>query len=539
VDYSAEIEGTVLAMPMLSDSRIQCRDANRSGDFISAMVVASQSRNATIIHAELYLHHPGSEKECEENRYARAVHTDIEYYLYVLDFNACLTNKGCASWLTLCKEEVYGINYQIDNPTFSAVAVAFTPSFHHCLAVYPLLGHENQQPPEESNLKLPFTYHVVHSRRYTTSLKGFTIQNPYNTDTNPSLNLTGRAIGLDNGRTLIPMGVSAKLTIKCRGVLWVEPDYNSTEGLPLSLGGSVISSSTPLNVFTNLAVFDNSKPTREFEFDSQLVQQMPERRHWGKHFTINPRNSQVLPDEMTPCLQYEITIVSYTAENSIHVGSDLRNTELGALDKVSDDHYEYTLHYSQPEMAKMAYLEIASTSQIMVLSEAYTTTEPSACQDFSISYSTLVQPVEWHANKQIIVLVHPNDSITYHYLISIVVPSRASDPADVLESQSNETCHGEPVSKYQTSRHRADNSNTLVTITYERFIVRSEETQTRLLLRHSDPATSIGVTVYAYAEDLHYSYSNGYTIGKQPLFRGHKPPNNRPKPPNNRPQTSK
>lgn len=493
---------------MLSNNSTHCRDANSSGEFISEMVVASQNHNTVAVHAQLYLHNPaGCEDDCA-SCYLKILHSDIEHYMYPLDFNACFTDVGCASWLTLCEQEVYGINFQIDNPTFSAIAVVFTPKFHQCFAVYPL--PMRQQLPQSSPPS--YVYHVIHSRhqQQPARLKGFTIQNPYDTDSVLSLVLSGRAIGWDNGETLIPVGNT--LSLKCREVIWVEPDLNATEGLLLSLSGTVISSSTPLNVFTNLAVFSNHKPTWEFKFDSQLLQQMPERTHWGKHYIINPRNSKVLPDGISSCLVYEVTIVSCTAKNRVLLRNSSYSAELGAPTRgISDEHYEYTLYYNQAQMVEMTYIEVLSTSPIVVLTEAYASTEPSSCRDYSVVYSTLVQPVEWHANKQIVVLVHPRENMTYHYLISIVVPSRNSDPADIFESEQDEHCHGLAVSSYHTSRHRAGDSYTL--LTYERSIIKSEEIQTRLLLRHSDPNTRIGVTVSAYAENLQYSYSNGYALG--------------------------
>ena len=502
----ANCQGTILALPMLFDnsSNISCRDANSSGDYISGVVVASQGRDPEVIHAELYLYgHTGSREDCDQ---MMNVHSDIEHYMYTLDFNKCPPNDRCASWLMLCKERVRGIRYRIDNPTFSAVAVSFTPNFHQCFAIYPL-PRDLQLPPESGQSS--YVYHVVHGR-HQELLKGFTIHNSYTTDSVLSFNLTSRAVGLDNGETLLPVGNT--LNLKCQEVVWVEPDLRGTGDLPKSLSGSVISSSTPLNVFTNLAVLGDRKLIQEFELDSQLVHQMPERSHWGRHFIVNPRNPEAIPNDISSCLAYEVMIVSYTARNSILLKNKSHTLELVAPTRVaSDKHYEYTVQYSPPQVAELTYLEIVSTSPIAVLTEVYTVAEPSLCRGYSIYYSTLEQPVEWHANKQIVVLVHPKENFTYYYQISIVLPRRDSDPADVLESEQDEPCKGQPVSSYNVSRRRAGDDYTL--LTYERSIIKSVETQTRLILRHSDPSTRIGVTVFAYAEDLQYSYSNGYSLG--------------------------
>lgn len=280
-----------------------------------------------------------------------------------------------------------------------------------------------------------------------------------------------------------------------------------------SLSGTVLSSSTPLNVFTNSVVLNDSDTVRDFEYNSQLVHQMPERRNWGRHFIINPQCSEVLPEGLRSCLVYEVTIVSYTSRNRILLQSgSSRSTVLGAPTVVAPGgHYEYKLYYTQAQMISKTYLEITSTAPIVVLSEAYTSTKFASCLNHSLSFSILVQPVEWHANKQSIILVHPNQNITYHYLISIVVPSKNGDTtADgIIESEPGHYCRGSPVSS-ALPYPAGDNYTLLV---YTKSVVNSSATQSTLLLRHADSNTRIGATVYAYSEHLHYSYSNGYTLG--------------------------
>lgn len=506
MDFAGGVQGTVVALPMMTsgvESSGHCRQANRSGEFISGVVVSSQNHN-DVLYSQVYLYRPGCEDDCI-NCFFKIARPDIKHYMHVLDFNACPTDSRCVSWLTLCEHRVYGINFQIDDPTFSAVSVVFTPNFKQCFAVYPLPMH--QRPSHDSAQS--YVYHVIHSayQRTTARSKGFTIQNPYDVDSAISINLTHGAIGLVNGVTLTPVG--AALNLKCREVLWVEPRINGTE-FESSLSGTVVSSSTPLSVFTNSAMLDDASPPGGFQYDSQLVHQMPERSQWGKHFIINPREFEVLPEDIRPCLTHEITIVSYKVENKILLRSDSLSTQLVTPTRaISYEHYEYTLHYTQAEIAAMGYLELVSASPLVVLHTVYIDPHPPSCQ-YSIYYSTLVQPVEWYANKQIVVLVHPKENATYQYLISVVVPSEDSNPADILESKPGEHCQGVPLSDYHTSRHKAGD---YALLTYKRSIVSSVETKTSLLLRHSNANTRIGVTVYAYAEDVQYSYSNGYALG--------------------------
>lgn len=209
-----------MAVPLLSDDSIHCKDANSSGEFISGLVVSSQERHSDIVHSRLYLHNPGCQGDCA-SCFLKVIQPNIQHYMHAIDFNACHTDVRCVSWLKLCEEKVYGINFQIDNPTFSAILVSFTPSFQQCFAVYPLPTTLQPQASPVSHV-----YHIVHGRQQKGRLNGFTFQNPYDVNSTLSINLTGEAKAIDNGETLVPLG--SAVTLQCREVLWVEPDLNST-----------------------------------------------------------------------------------------------------------------------------------------------------------------------------------------------------------------------------------------------------------------------------------------------------------------------
>lgn len=504
--------GTLIAIPFLSYWGKDCEE------FIYGIAISLQTLDHPM-SSKLYLHRPNCET-CSRCFYEILTPT-ISHYLHTQDFgNGCHKRKkssagrGCETLSTMCSENIFGINFQVlDNSTFAAVLTSFAPNLKHCMAVYPL-----PTVPPLTRSSRTYVYHIIHGRQHKTVSKGFSIQNPYDINSTISINLTDSAVGWNIGTELVT--VERELVFKCREVLWVEPAFNGTVDVQSrSLSGTVISSTTPLSVFSNLAMTHTlamipENSSYSFDYDSQLVHQMPERAQWGKRFFIDGGHSVILPEDVRSCLTYEVTIVSYSLENIIYLKSNTlpiaRELRIPPTTVIPGEHYEYKLNYTQTQITLFEYLEISSTSPILVLSDTYSN---ASCHD-AIYYSTLIQPIEWHANKQIIVLVHPLTDTAYHYHISITVPTNKSDPAEIMESKPGEYCYGISVSSYGLIvRTHPVGSGEYTLITYRKFIFNSSKNQTRLLLHHSDPLTYIGVTVYAYSKSLHYSYSNGYALG--------------------------
>lgn len=492
---------TLLAIPFLSDPHRDCRAANQSGKFLYGLVTAAQSLaygNPT--QSVMNLYNSTSCYRCDACPY-RTLHPVIKNHLHTLDFSACHNNSRCASWLMLCHRTAYGMDYRIlDSPTFAAVLIAFSPSMQQVLAVYPVSAVANAS----------YVYHILHGTQQTGDVQGFTIQNPYSVDFSVSFQLTGHATGWMNSRELVQ--VDETMMLGCKDVVWIEP--NSTEEHFVSLSGTVVSSDMPLNVFTNLAPGHN-KTTLDFYYNSQLVQQMPERNQWGKLLLIDGTHSEVVPQGIRECLMHTITLVSHTSANEITLTRNVSSstTKLRKPSTVlPGGHYEFRLNFTGVEMKEARGLHINSTHPILVLIDTYTDTSLAPCPD-AVKFSTLVQPVEWYANKQIVVLVHPRPMIAYSYHIAVHILGNRTDPADIIESESGKFCNGTSLDNYSVQRYPVGGEENQVLLVYKRSILNSSATQTRLLLRHSDPLVRMGVTVYAYSEDLHYSYSNGYSLG--------------------------
>lgn len=478
------------------------------------MIVLSQNyHNNSFLQSLVQLHRPRC-KTCARCMY-KILQPTIKQSVHAFDFNTChkVNVRNCTSWFTLCDKKVTGLNFQIlDDPTITAIYVSLTPSFSRLLAVYPL------PTALPRNSDGPYVYHILHGRQQKRMLKGFTIQNPYDTDTNISTILSNSARGFSNSsghELIVPIG--SRLSLKCKEVLWAEPASNDTNFSSRSLSGTVLSSTTPLSVFTNLAVTHESVGGG-FSYDSQLVHQMPERRKWGRNFAIDARHSEILPKDIRSCLMHEVTVVSYMRNATISLESSFSSREIdlessALATATSEEHHEYRMTYTSAEMLQRVYLKIHSAFPISVLSETFTSsTLSSSCHD-SVFYSVLTQPVEWYANKQIIILAHPLTNTTYHYRISVALPNNKSDPADVFESESGDYCHGVSIKNYGVQEVEAVGDDAYALLIYERSVTNSKANQTKLVLLHTDPHTHIGVTVYAYSESLVYSYSNGYGLG--------------------------
>ena len=494
--------GTILAIPLLPNGDPTTRDCPAAFYNQENGLVVSSQDHFDAMDTLVYLHSAQCTK-CRSCHY-RIMRMNMEHYLHAVDFNNCYDDEeGCASWHNICEKNVTGISFQVlkEGMMFAAIFTSFTPTIQNCLAIYPVPSLPDQKHPSLH------TYHVIHSSKQEI-LKGLTIQNPHDSAIQVSINLTGPAISWADG--VILQSVEREVSLKCREVMWLQLAFNG------SLSGTMLTSSLPLNVFSNSAMLNTNdshyKPgnsTADFEYNTHLRHQMPERTRWGKRFIIDVRHSELLQDEVKANLMYEVTIISYTPNNTVSVKSkSFEEMKLREPTLAAEHQDEYHLRFSMTEMLQRVYLDISSESPVLVLSEAYSS-HGTASEPFH--HSILAQPVEWHANKQIIVLAHPLQNVTYRYRISVVVPRGQSDPSDILESESGHYCQVFPVSGYSFKVYSIGSDYDL--LVYHRNITNSEHSQSRLLLRHSDGHTDIGVTVHAYSDSLYYAYSNGYTLG--------------------------
>ena len=288
-------------------------------------------------------------------------------------------------------------------------------------------------------------------------------------------------------------------------VFWIHPKVNgqSCSNTTGGLRGTKITSTKPLSVFTTKF---KCTLTEEFSYDSQVVHQMPSISEWGQEFIVDTQQINILPDKEN--ISYELHIRA--AENDtnitiIHMEGNARSN---------------TVYYSI-EAEEVLILTLTPIAYTHVHMEA--TTPVLALLDIhslrpSISYSTMVQPVEWFSNEQMIVLSHPKPDAHYRYHIGVVVTEKYfnTDKIIIVVEDVNKTSGPTTI-----SRHKGFNGRVFSAGNYELFYIEMDSSTlnrsqngTTLVLKHTNPCGRLGVTVYTYADDLQYAYSNGFIIGK-------------------------
>lgn len=444
--------------------------------------------------------------DCDKN--------DFYNYTFGMDIHTHVVPHNDAncilSWPKLCTKNVTGLHtYFCNNPTFMAVFAIFTSHFQQVLAIYP----QRVIPVQRSNETL-YTYHIIHSRHHKAMLRGFTIQNPSYDSANVTLVPSMTATGLTNMTKVILLNMENSIDLKCFDVLWIEPVVGASPVHPLNLSGSIVYSTIPLNVFTNLASLTDSIHKNNFSYHSQLVHQMPERAQWGKTFIVSAKHFEIVPEKIKPYLEYEISIISYAANNRVLLKTGQYSQSILKFN-LSNNQYESILKYTHSEMSQLShFMQLKATHPILVVLETYTNR---SCKQ-AIHYSILVQPVEWYANKQMVTLIHPMPNASYHYLINIVAPSKDGNPANIMITENDDDCQWSPIAtKYSVQEDKSGDYNLF---TYTTRISNSTTQQTDLRLQHSNSCIKIGVTIYGYSEgELEYAYSNGYTFSKSQYFR--------------------
>ena len=494
--------GTVIAVPMIAQRYNYC-DTMYYSDHSSldyGIVISSQKQYEDRITPTMQM--LGSHgSQCNRCACPAGITTEAIHYreMILLDLtNECYNQSGYCQEFSLQKQcgkrSIIGMHILFyGNPTFTAIVIAITSLFQQSLAIYP-----NIVPI--ASKKQVYIYYIIHSR-HSTMTKGITLQNPsLETDANISMKLTNSAFGLKNGNMskIYLASHHSMINFLCGEVLWIEPIESNQESKNLS--GTVVYSTSPINVFTNLLRSD-----KDDIIYSQIAHQMPEKERWGRIFILDMIHNKLIPEEIKSHLIYEITVISYIPNSTVTMKFD---QVINFAIRKSNFHYLWRGMYNQTQMMNLSHIEINSISPLLVIFETYTTTVTS---NNSVHYSVLAQPVEWYANKQTVLLAHPIQHIIYQYHISIFVPTNDSNLADILESDGGLCNQGLPISNYNVLRNNTSFNYTM--LSYKRFFINSTNNQTQLLLYHSNPHVQIGVTVYAYSETLHYSYSNGYTLG--------------------------
>ena len=413
-----------------------------------------------------------------------------------------------------CKNGVFGVNFLFPgNPTVSIVAFFAGLTFNQSFAVYPVCkdGMKCRSPPKEQ-----YQYYVLFGPAYRgvdcVFIDGLTIQMHQATDL--SLKLSEEVHVLSNT-------VEQAITANERNVillrnqdhntyttLWMQQKVSSCERVnQKSLEGTHIISNKPITVFTNRA-----KCNPQFSYDSQVVHQMPEVDDWGKTFIIDMQQRNILPEPVNNYLEYEIAIQTAHDGTTIHTTyypfnkQRIVNTTVTVVETIGV--HRLDIHPMLGDT--LSHMLIVASSPVLVL---YSIRSKSGTKP-NRHYSVLQQPVEWFSNKQSVVLQHPTHGEEYKYHISVVIAKEHYNLQDIHVAEGNDLCQSISCLNYEGFTGKAEESNGYMVFNMELSITGGEDNRTQLLLWHRNSEVKLGVTVFAYANDLQYAYSNGYTMGK-------------------------
>ena len=421
----------------------------------------------------------------------------------------------------LCENKVFGIHFNIDNPTFSMIVFLFGHEFNQSFAALPL--------PSVANNSLTTLYHYdvlfgtmsPHTNVEGSSiiLEGITIQTIYD-NTNITIEISSDVVAVRNAKHRIQVNKNRTkhfLSKFCaQEVLWMEPMVSqciTDGGAKRTLSGTRITSNKPIMVFTNKAKCNNS---RDFSYKAQLVHQMPERKEWGTRFILDTQQVRILPKDSIWMYNISVLISHHGTHVSItyHYFDNQKTAYVEQLHAYTDGEILHSAYSNTILETGVSHIDIHATNPVLVTYDFYTVTKENNNQ---LSYSILLQPIEWYNNIQTVVLSHPNPNLEYKYHISVVVPKNMYDPKNILISKGAEFCETAILHEYNEFSGQTYASDDYIVLYLEPTNLEvnlNNLNETQLLVRHSNSKVALGVTVFAYSQGLHYGYSNGYSFSK-------------------------
>ena len=410
-----------------------------------------------------------------------------------------------------CKNLVFGANFLfLGNPTVSAIGFFAGTTFNQSFAMYPVCKDSIKCA---SKPRIEYHYYILFGAVYNkdnfTFLNGFTIQMHQKTEL--TLQLSGEAHALNN---TVEKTITSKHIVSDQDnmytTLWFEPKVSSCERVnSRSIEASKITSNKPITVFTNRAECNT-----QFSYHSQLVHQMPEVQEWGKAFIIDTHYINILPESLrtdSNVMVFEIAI--YSAQNTI------MNITYYPFNKPwyvkTTKLMRNSVHRLTLRSMSVSHMFIKVSSPVLVVHSIHSVYE----EKLQVYYSVMVQPLEWFSNKQTIVLQHPSQGELYRYHISAIVAKEHYNPENIHISEDKDLCQGvQSLLHYKGFTGNTNESNGYVVFYLGLRIIGGMDRKTQLLMWHRNPEVYLGVTVFAYASDLQYAYSNGYSMGKHSLI---------------------
>lgn len=509
IGRSDSLRGTFFGFPLLFDYR-NCEQIYNSSNMKYSFYFASQtSPSPTALNIETI-----SSGNSAQVQHLESLGKSYFSFFEMAPNDARYCSEMCSLTYS-CENRVFGASLLFQgNPSLSAVAFFAGLSFNQSLAMYPVCKDSMKCA---STPRTQYHYYILFGAPYRrtnlTYLGGFTIQ--MHQETEIILKLSGEAHALNNtviqpfDKHVIRADQDNTYT-----TLWVEPKVSSceTETHSRSLEGTEIISSKPISLFTNRANCDI-----EFTYDSQVIHQIPEVRQWGKAFIIDTLQIQLLPESVRNKIEFEIAI--RTAETSAVINTTYYpfNQQHYVNTRTLTKNSVYRIVHSVNSLP-VSHVSIMASSPVLII---YSVRSLGGAP-LHVHYSVLVQPIEWFSNKQTIVLQHPTFGEVYNYRISVVVAKEHYSPKDILIADSKDLCQSIPLTDYKgfTGNTNESQGHTYVIFYMEMRTTGGNDSEKQLLLWHRNPRVHLGVTVFSYANDLQYAYSNGYSLGELTVSLG-------------------
>ena len=404
-----------------------------------------------------------------------------------------------------CQNSVFGL-YVIfySNPTLSLIVLFQSPSFTQVLSTLPLPSYLELH--SEDTMDYSYEYYVLYGSHFDTEIMDGLAISVVTSYTNITIQPSSDLIVVRNAKTVIDHDGNSDWVfdnLLLWEVLWIEPKVNlcNNKTSP-TLKGTKILSTHPLSVFTTKVKCNQSGA---FSYDSQVVHQMPAANEWGKTFVTDVQQATIIPDTFE--LRYELHILSIESGTNITITYYYSNIAAPVSKRdftMAEEQLTITLETKLS--ASLTHLHIHSSNPILVVYELHSIPG-------SISYSSILQPVEWFSNQQLIMLWHPRNFTRYQYHIGVVVPQSYYNPRDIV-IEDTDTDEILPLSEYRGFSGKVFSTGDYVAFYLQYPDYNKSLESTELLLNHRNTCGILGVTVYAHSSDLYYVYNNGFIMGK-------------------------
>ena len=297
------------------------------------------------------------------------------------------------------------------------------------------------------------------------------------------------------------------LSIECLmnfEVVWIEPKITSCKQEIPSLQGTVLRSTRDMAVYIAEANCNVTGDDRGFGYVGNPVYSLPHSRKWGTTFVADLTHLQ-----------------EHTIRKGLHVAASFHmvaetDTEVIATayipgNKLPLHSKKYRLEADQPltinvKEVTYTYLSLQSSSPILIVYEVY---EKASDKPY---FSSLLQPVQWFAQQQSILLSRSLVSQVEQYYITLVITAPKSFDIKDIQIRKEGYKWSVPLLEHfhtrDISTHSIDHI-TVVSVAVDSTMLGSNDSYLT-----ANACVDIGASVVYYGEHSGYAHTNVYVLGE-------------------------